>query len=867
MAKSFTKKATPHTHTPMMRQYLGIKAENPDLLLFYRMGDFYEFFFDDAKKAAKLLDITLTARGKAKGEPIPMAGVPYHAAEQYLSRLLKQGVSVGICEQVGDPATAKGPVERKIARILTPGTVTDEYLLNDRRDTILLAIYEQQNTTSEQFGIAHIDLSSGRFIVQQVKGIETLHNELERLHPAEILLSEAQQLTLNSTLPTTSRAPWLFDQETATKLLQKQFGTHDLAGFGCADMPNAIIAAGALLDYINETQRTALPHITSLQTESSDEGIILDAASRKNLELEESLQGEQKHTLIAILDNTATSMGSRLLRRWLNKPLKNQQQLSHRHQAIAGFSKQFDYEKTHEELRHVGDIERITSRIAIGSARPRDLSTLRNALHIIPALHHILDHIEQPHLTQLRQQIDQHTELLSLLDTAMIENPPVLIRDGGVIAEGYDNDLDELRNLSKNSDQYLLDLETREKQRTGINSLKVAYNRVHGFYIEIPRTQSNKIPPDYLRRQTLKAVERFILPELKEFEDKVLSARERSLAREKALYEKLLQTIAQHILPLRQTAQAIAEIDVLANFAERAITLNYNCPEFSNTTGIHITESRHPVVEHTVDNPFVPNDLTMNQQQRMLMITGPNMGGKSTYMRQIALITLMAYIGSYVPAKTAILGPIDRIFTRIGAQDDLSTGRSTFMVEMTEAANILNNATANSLVLLDEIGRGTSTFDGLSLAWSFAEYLANEKKAFTLFATHYFELTSLPEKIPSIVNVHIDAIEHGDSIVFLHSVKEGAANQSYGLQVAQLAGVPKIVIAQARKKLRQLEQDSLTNQREGKTLPLALSFPPETNRIDEETEQLKQAINEIEPDELTPRQALEALYQLKKLLT
>ena len=847
----------------MMQQYLRIKAEHPDLLMFYRMGDFYELFFDDAKKAAALLGITLTTRGKSGGEPIPMAGVPYHAAEQYLSRLLKQGVSVAICEQVGDPATSKGPVERKVARILTPGTVTDDYLLDDQRDNILLAVFKQ----NKYYGIAHIDLSRGHFIVQQVADEQTLLNEIERLHPAEILLSEEHGLTLPSHLPTTQRPPWHFDEDTARQLLNKQFGTHDLAGFGCDDLPTAIIAAGALLDFINETQRTALPHITSMQVESSDDGIILDAASRRNLELEESLHGEHKNTLISVLDKTATNMGSRLLRRWLNKPLKNQQQLSKRHQAIDGFIQGYHYSNIHDQLRHIGDIERIVSRVAIGSARPRDLSTLRDSLGIVPLIHQTLDQIPQAHLADLRQQIDTHTELFALLTSAIIETPPTLIRDGGVIAEGYDDDLDELRNLSKNSDQYLLDLETREKERTGIQSLKVAYNRVHGFYIEIPRSHSDNIPAEYVRRQTLKAAERFILPELKEFEDKVLSARERSLSREKALYEKLLQQIATHIFPLRQTAQAISEIDVLSNFAERAVTLNYNCPSFSETAGINISESRHPVVEHTLDDPFVPNDLVMNKQRRMLMITGPNMGGKSTYMRQIALITLMAYIGCYVPAKTAIIGPIDRIFTRIGAHDDLSTGRSTFMVEMTEAANILNNATPHSLVLMDEIGRGTSTFDGLSLAWAFAEYLANKKKAFTLFATHYFELTNLAEKIPSIANVHIDAIEHGDKIVFLHSVKSGPANQSYGLQVAQLAGVPKGVIAQARKKLHSLEADSRDHISEGQTLPLALSFPDEPEpETDEQAEKLKQAINEINPDELSPRQALDEMYKLKKIL-
>ena len=859
MAKSSSKKKNPHT--PMMQQYLRIKAEHPDLLMFYRMGDFYELFFDDAKKASAILDITLTARGKSNGEPIPMAGVPYHAAEQYLSRLLKQGISVAICEQVGDASKAKGPVERKVARILTPGTVTDEYLLDDRRDNILLAVFGQKKGV----GLAHIDLSSGRFMVQQVDDQQTVLNEIERLQPAEILLSETHEFTLPNHLPITQRPAWHFDEDTARQLLHKQLGTHDLAGYGCENLPLAIIAAGVLLEYINETQRTALPHISRLQVESSHDCIILDAASRRNLELEENLQGEQKHTLIAILDKTATSMGGRLLRRWLNKPLKHQESLSKRHQAIDLFIQHFEYEAVQQHLRHIGDIERIVSRIALGSARPRDLSTLRASLHIIPLLRNVIGKFAPSHLYDLHQQIDLHSELLTLLDSAIIENPPVLIRDGGVIAKGYDQELDSLRNLSKNSDQYLLNLETREKKRTGISSLKVAYNRVHGFYIEIPRTQSDKAPVDYVRRQTLKSVERFILPELKTFEDKVLSSRERSLAREKALYEVLLQQIGEHTLLLRQSAEAIAEVDVLSNFAERAVTLDYNCPEFTSKAGISISEGRHPVVEQTLDAAFVPNDLQMHRQRGMLMITGPNMGGKSTYMRQVALIALMAYIGCYVPAKKVLIGPLDRIFTRIGAQDDLSTGRSTFMVEMTEAANILNNATQHSLVLMDEIGRGTSTFDGLSLAWAFAEYLAQKKKAFTLFATHYFELTSLPDTIPSIANVHIDAIEHGDKIIFLHRVKHGAANQSYGLQVAQLAGVPKSIINQARQKLHNLEQDTRTHYiSEGQTLPLTLTFPIE--EPDETLTELKTAVDDIHPDDLTPREALDALYKLKKMI-
>ena len=859
-----TTKSKP-ANTPMMQQYLRIKSENPELLLFYRMGDFYELFFDDAKRAAETLNITLTARGKSNGEPIPMAGIPYHAAEQYLPRLLKQGISVGICEQIGDPATSKGPVERKVVRILTPGTVTDDFLLNERRDNLLLAVAQQDDA----FGIACIDLSNGRFNVQELADHASLVNEIERLQPAEILISEDLFSNGNSVLsvdhyPITQRAPWHFDEDSARSLLHKQLGTRDLAGFGCDDLPIAVIAAGALLQYVNETQRTALPHINSLQVESSDDGIIMDAASRRNLELEHSLVGDHKNTLISVLDKTSTSMGGRLLRRWLNKPLRNQTILRNRHQSVDSLIQQYLYEGLQERLKHIGDIERIISRIALGSARPRDLSTLRNSLKIIPELHSTLAQAaENPHILAIQQGISSHIDLLELLDKAIIEEPPVLIRDGGVIAEGYDSDLDELRNLSKNSDQYLLDLETREKERTGIASLKVAYNRVHGFYIEVPRAHSDKVPADYLRRQTLKMAERFILPELKEFEDKVLSARERSLSREKALYESLLKELAEHIYPLRETAHNIAELDVLSNFAERAIMLNYNAPTLSDKAGVHITAGRHPVVEATLDDPFVPNDLVMDAQRRMLMITGPNMGGKSTYMRQVTLIVLMAHIGSYVPADAAIIGPIDRIFTRIGAHDDLSTGRSTFMVEMTEAANILNNATANSLVLMDEIGRGTSTFDGLSLAWAFAEFLATKKQAFTLFATHYFELTSLPEKISTIANVHINAVEHGDKIVFLHSVKDGPANQSYGLQVAQLAGVPKNVIDQARKKLNQLEQDSRQTPQQGQTLALNLGFNEET---DETAEEVKNALGAIDPDELTPRQALDALYHLKKLL-
>ncbi|MCK5727476.1 MAG: DNA mismatch repair protein MutS [Thiotrichaceae bacterium] len=852
-------------HTPMMQQFLRIKADYPDTLLLYRMGDFYELFFDDAKRAAELLDITLTARGKSGGEPIPMAGVPHHSSEQYLARLLKMGVAVAICEQVGDPATSKGPVERKVMRVLTPGTVTDEFLLNERQDTLLCAIAEDNG----QYALATVDLSSGRFSIQSLSNTTHLVNEIDRLQPAEILYQEDNKPSVATHYALTSRAPWHFDLDTATQLLIKQLKTKDLEGYGCVDMPLAIIAAGVLLQYINETQCKSLPHIDSLQVDRSEEGIILDSATRKNLELEQSLVGSHKNTLISVLDRTVTSMGGRMLRRWINKPLRDPVIIGCRHQSIDCFIQQNTYDELRQLLKPMGDIERISSRIAMSSARPRDLAVLAQSLAVIPEIKAILNTLSSSHLQQLNQTIAMHTALLSRLNSAIIENPPVLIRDGGVIADGFDEELDELRALNANSEQFLLDMEQAEKQRTGISHLKVAYNRVHGYYIEIPRSRSNNVPAEYIRRQTLKSVERFIIPELKKFEDKILSSKERTLAREKYLYEQLLQEIATHVPTLRLTALNLAETDILACFAERAIRLDYCKPELSNTVGIQIQGGRHPVVELSLEDPFTPNNVDLHTDRRMLMITGPNMGGKSTYMRQTVIIVLMCYIGCYIPAESATIGPVDRIFTRIGAHDDLSTGRSTFMVEMTEAANILNNATDHSLILMDEIGRGTSTFDGLSLAWAFAEHLVSTTKAYTLFATHYFELTQLAGENNTIHNVHINAVEHNDKIIFLHTVKEGAASQSYGLQVAQLAGVPRVIIQQARRKLQQLEYQAKPQEKSnftvGETLPLALSMPSETE-VDEVAEAIKQALMAIDPDELTPRKALDSLYQLKKLL-
>ncbi len=859
---SSTPAAASPQHTPMMQQYLGIKAQHPDILVFYRMGDFYELFYDDAIRAARLLDITLTKRGQSAGEPIPMAGVPVHAVESYLGRLIRLGESVAICEQIGDPATSKGPVERKVVRIVTPGTVTEEALLEERRENLLVAVCGREN----RFGIAALDVSTGRFRVLEVEGVEALAGELERLNPAELLLPEGQPLPGTKRPGTRQRAVWHFEAEAARTLLTRHFGTRDLAGFGCEGLALATGAAGALLQYVQDTQMSALPHINGLGVERREDGIILDAATRRNLELTQNLAGGREHTLAAVLDETATAMGSRLLSRWIHQPLRHRQDLEARLGAVAELLEGRGHRALHERLRRIGDLERILSRVALGSARPRDLVTLRDSLAVLPEIRGLLAGTGAPRLEQLAGSAGEHPAVVDLLTRAVIEQPPVLIRDGGVIAPGYDPELDELRALSGNADQFLVDLEARERERTGIHTLKVAYNRVHGYYIEISRAQADKAPDDYTRRQTLKGAERFITPELKAFEDKVLSARERALAREKALYEALLEALLEPLPALQRSAEALAELDVLACFAERAETLGYSRPELTDTPGMLIEDGRHPVVEQVLDEPFVANGVQLADARRMLVITGPNMGGKSTYMRQTALIVLMAHLGSFVPARRTVLGPVDRIFTRIGASDDLASGRSTFMVEMTEAANILNNATEHSLVLMDEIGRGTSTFDGLSLAWACAEHLARHNRAFTLFATHYFELTALAEQHEAIANVHIDAVEHGNRIVFLHAVKEGPANQSYGLHVAALAGVPAAVIKKARQRLAELERQNLADGAADPQLGLFAPTPPPSPAPDPSLEALREAVEDLDPDSLSPREALEVVYRLRALL-
>lgn len=845
----------------MMQQYLRLKAENPDILLFYRMGDFYELFYDDAKRASELLDISLTKRGASAGEPIPMAGVPFHAVEGYLAKLVQMGESVAICEQIGDPATSKGPVERKVVRIVTPGTVTDEALLSERVDNLIAAIYHHNG----RFGYATMDITSGRFQLSEPQTEEEMAAELQRTSPRELLFPEDfAPVHLMANRQGNRRRPiWEFELATAKQQLNQQFGTRDLVGFGVEQAQLGLCSAGCLIQYVKDTQRTALPHIRSLTWDRQDQSVILDAATRRNLELTYNLAGGTDNTLADVLDHCATPMGSRMLKRWIHQPMRDTATLNQRLDAIGELKEAALYAELHPVLKQIGDIERILARLALRSARPRDLARLRHAMQQLPELHSLLTELGQPHLAQLRTHAQPMDELCNLLERAIKENPPVVIRDGGVIADGYSAELDEWRDLANGATEFLERLEAEERDRHGIDTLKVGYNNVHGFYIQVSRGQSHLVPPHYVRRQTLKNAERYIIEELKQHEDKVLNSKSRALAVEKQLWEELFDLLLPHLEQLQQLAASIAQLDVLQNLAERAESLEYCRPTLVKEAGIRILGGRHPVVEQVMNEPFIANPIELNPQRRMLIITGPNMGGKSTYMRQTALIALMAHIGSYVPAESAQIGPLDRIFTRIGASDDLASGRSTFMVEMTETANILHNATSHSLVLMDEIGRGTSTYDGLSLAWASAEWLAREIGALTLFATHYFELTELPNSLPHLANVHLDAVEHGDSIAFMHAVQEGAASKSFGLAVAGLAGVPKPVIKNARAKLQQLEllssQPAKTRKPSRVDIANQLSLIPEPSVVE-------QALAELDPDELTPRQALDALYRLKKML-
>ena len=888
--------------TPMMQQYLSIKADYPSTIVFYRMGDFYEVFFADAEKCSQLLDITLTARGKNSENPIPMAGVPFHSAEQYIAKLVKFGESVAICEQIGDPATSKGPVERKVIRVLTPGTVTDDSFLDDRQDNALAAIYfspkktnnskktHQQTENSAHWGLALLDLSTGRFQGQSLNSTSALINELERLKPAEILLDEriteeiseiphpTAILELTAYFKTQDKQKsghqqsvpqWYFNLDVATDLLKKQFGTSDLTAFGLYDQNIVIQAAGALLQYAKDMHFEYIPHVKHFNLIQNQDFLLIDAASRRNLEIEFNLSGGKEHTLISLMDRCKNPMGSRLLRRWLHGPIRNKNTIKQRLLAVEELKNNVEIDTIQRILRHCGDIERILTRIGLGSVRPNDLVRLRLTLQSLPHLQASMQTCESQLLQQLRSQTKPQKQTQSLLEQAILDEPAVTIRDGGFIREGFDQEFDELRQLSINTSGFLLELEKREKSDTGIATLKVNYNRVHGFYIEVSKGQSDKVPEHYIRRQTLKNAERYITNELKEYEDKILSAREKSLAREKWLYEQIIQKLQPNIVSLQNLAQALASVDVLSNFAERASSLSLCAPNLVDEAVIDIRGGRHLVVEQNLEQAFIANDLVLDKARKMLVITGPNMGGKSTYMRQNALIVLLAHTGSFVPADNATLGPIDRIFTRIGASDDLAGGRSTFMVEMTEMAQILRNATANSLVLVDEIGRGTSTYDGLSLAWACARDLADKIQSYSLFATHYFEITQLTDELDNIDNIHLSATEHQNDIIFLYAIQSGAANQSYGIQVAKLAGLPEQVLGQARQKLQFLEfqnNKALSNSDQELIHSIETVDMFAEQAFNSELTELIDEITKIDADALTPRAALDKIYALKEKL-
>jgi DNA mismatch repair protein MutS len=832
----------------MMQQYLNIKKDYSDMLLLYRMGDFYELFFEDAKQAAQLLDLTLTHRGQSSGKPIPMAGVPYHAVENYLSRLIKKGLSVAICEQIGDPTSSKGPMERQVVRIMTPGTITDDALLEAKKDNLLVAIHQRR----QQFGLAWVDLSGGRFHLLEVQDEAQLVAEITRLQPAEILLEDSSlQNNISKDFLVKIRPSWDFDKQRARDLLCEQFKVFDLKAFGDNDYPLAFSAAGCLLTYLNITQRQALPHLTSVTLEQSHDFLQLDAATQRHLELFENNQGGQKNSLLEILDHTASAMGSRLQKRWLGRPLRQHGVIKERQQAINELIDKQQYDKLHTQLLQICDVQRIISRVALKSVRPRDLIQLRTTLSLLPDFESTLKINQAKLIKALREHLTPRPCLHDLLAQALVDNPPMLIRDGGVIAQGFDEELDELRGLSHNATEKLQTLEREEKQRSGLSSLKFGFNRVHGYYIELSRSQSENVPLNYQRKQTLKNAERYITPELKAFEETVLSAEFKALAREKWLYDNLLDEVHQSLAELTQLAESLSLIDVLSNLAERATTLNWQCPQLTDVPGIDIHEGRHPVVESILKEQFITNDLSLTPSHHTLLITGPNMGGKSTFMRQNALIVLIAHTGSFVPATKALIGPIDKIFTRIGASDDLSAGRSTFMVEMTETAHILRQATEQSLVLIDEIGRGTSTYDGMALAYACCAYLANTIKAYTLFSTHYFELTTLPDEFSCVQNVHLKAAITNENIVFLYKVEAGHASGSYGLEVAALAGIPKEVLTVARHHLQRAQTPSAEV-----TIKESQANPPSA---------LLCEFAKIDADQLSARQALELVYHLKHL--
>ncbi len=882
----------------MMQQYLRIKSEHPERLLFYRMGDFYELFHADAQRASQLLGITLTRRGVSAGTPIPMAGVPVHSVEQYLGRLVRLGQSVAVCEQIGDPANAKGPVERKVVRIVTPGTLTDAQLLPERDDTVLLALHAAAGV---RHGAAWMVVASGECWLAELDS-ESLADEIAKLRPAEVLLAEdaslPESLAALADRAAIARAPaWQFDSRRAHRRLCELLGTRDLDGFGAQGLDAAVAAAGALLDHVERTQGRAPSHLQGLRVFAGDEHVIVDAVARRNLEIVESLRGDDGPSLLKLLDRCATSAGARLLRRWLLEPPRAQSIARERHLCVQTLLEPAHaprHESLLADLRELPDLERVATRIALRSVRPRELAALRDAVPVLQRLRAKVEPLEAAPFAEIARDLDLPPDVCEPIARALLDEPAALARDGGVIRDGYEPALDELRAIDRDGDAILAAIEVRERERTGIGNLRVGYNSVHGYFIEVSRGQSARVPDDYRRRQTLKNAERYITPELKSFEEKALSARERALALERSLYESLVESLAPTVRAWQRAGRALARLDVLATFAERARTLGWTCPRFVATPGIEIRAGRHPLVEAAIER-YVPNDCVMRDSRRMLLITGPNMGGKSTYMRSVALIALLACCGSFVPADACEIGPLDRIFTRVGASDDLAGGRSTFMVEMTEAAEILHAATERSLVLMDEIGRGTSTFDGLSLAHAIAARLLVHNRSLTLFATHYFELTRLSARYPQAVNLHVAATEHRGGIVFLHELRDGPASRSYGLQVARLAGVPAPVIRSADRVLSELEARARTEDAQmdlfaaadgDAQLPIgqaegaapadradgtgARTNPGPTDSGDREGGEsaalVLARLREIDPDALTAREALDLVYALRAQL-
>ena len=848
-------------HTPMMQQYLSIKAQYPDALLFYRMGDFYELFYDDAKRAAGLLDITLTARGQSAGSPIPMAGVPFHAVDGYLAKLVEAGEAVAICEQIGDPAAARGPVERRVQRVVTPGTLAEDGLLAPERDSVLAGV----NPGAAGYGVAWLNLSSGEFCFSDAAGDAELAALLARLRPAEVLVPG--DLGIDAELPLQTRDGLEFDAGLGFRHLTDHFRVADLGAFGLEASDAAVGAASAVLRYAQGARCQDLGFVDRLSRVAEAETVVMDAQTRRNLEIDSRLDGETAGSLFSVMNRTATAMGARLMKSWLNAPVRDRQTLACRQAVVAAVRDSGTAREVSAVLSDIGDMARITSRVALGNASPRDLAKLRLALGAMPSVHRLVADLADQDLATRFGDLPPFDAAHKELEVALVDDPPATIRDGGVFARGYDAELDRLKDLTENAADWLADLETRERQRTGIANLKVGYNRVHGYYIEAGRAVAAEMPPEYVRRQTLKNAERYIMPELKRFEDEALTSQAQALRRERVLFDALVTRLQGSLEGLRAAARELARLDVLNAFAIAAEGYRFERPVLTDEPVLDIEGGRHPVVEAESEEPFVPNDLALSDTRRMLIVTGPNMGGKSTYMRQAALITLLAHTGSFVPAAAARIGPIDRIFTRIGASDDLARGRSTFMVEMSETAHILHNATDRSLVLLDEIGRGTSTYDGLALAWATADHIARRIGAFTLFATHYFELTALPAEVDRAANVHLDAVEHQGEVVFLHSVREGPASQSYGIEVAKLAGVPGAVLADARRRLTELER----RHGEAGTSPQMDLFQDLHREADGHEEEadlapdvLRQHLEGIDPDSLSPRDALAALYDLKE---